>query len=103
MIHSCVVVRKVSVINSFMTEAVIRANQCRANQWTGLYMITASFMKELNKRCIKTLVSPILAQFSISISPKNPSFSDVFKGIEIKIGLKWVNESFAYSTLSRAT
>ena len=80
-----------------------RANQCRANQWTGLYMITASFMKELNKRCIKTLVSPILAQFSISIPPKNPSFSDVFKGIEIKIGLKWVNESFAYSTLSRAT
>ena len=29
-----------------MTEAVII---CRANQWTGFYMITTSVMKELNK------------------------------------------------------
>ena len=32
------------ILNSFMMEAIIRANQ-----WTGVYMITASIMKELNE------------------------------------------------------
>ena len=31
-------------LNSFMTKAVII---CRANQWTGFYMITASVVKDL--------------------------------------------------------
>ena len=31
-----------TIFNFFMTEAI-----CRANQWTGFYMITASVMKEL--------------------------------------------------------
>ena len=35
--------------NSFMTETVI----CSANQWTGLYMITASVMKELKVRHLR--------------------------------------------------
>ena len=35
-------------VNSFMTEAVIRANQ-----WTGFHIITASVMKELMNRVIK--------------------------------------------------
>ena len=38
-------------IKSFMTEAVII--DCCANQWTGLYMITASVMKE-SSACILT-------------------------------------------------
>ena len=44
--HNSVLIREKSKhivnLNSFMTGAV-----CRANQWTGFYMITASVMKEL--------------------------------------------------------
>ena len=46
-----------------MTEALSYRNQsidCKANQWTGFYMITASVMKELNTKNLKTLANRVI-------------------------------------------
>ena len=44
------------IINPFMTEADIRANQ-----WTGFYMISASIMKGLNERLLNKIGKERLA------------------------------------------
>ena len=53
-------------LNSFMTKAVII---CRANQWTGFCMITASVVKGLNATKtneIKPFINSFLANVLIS-------------------------------------